>query len=146
LKSYPKLTSTYNWYPLYDCYVNYGYNKVVFKELDNKFGTQYHFLAKGTIIVINFLNDIGAINENKDHNFNDFYLNNNNLRRINGRFYFNVLIDTNYYLKKVNVDIYFPIFDLNGNLALSSNLIGSNYQASIEYQVKNSEHLFILKV
>lgn len=142
MKSYPKLTSIYSYSRIYDCDVFKGYNKVVFNELKFKIATQYYFMAKSTIFGVYFSADIGVINENKDHSFNDFYLNNNNLRRINGRFYFNVLIDTSYYLKKVNIDIYFPIYDLNGNLALSSNLIGSNYQASIEYEVKNSEHLY----
>lgn len=138
LKSYPAIEYSLSTSYLGEYEVKKGYNKIEFMQNSNTYLNNY-YLKKGAIIRIYiYLSTMIAVETNNNNYLSsDFYINGNSLKRIDGRFYFNIIIDTSFYLKQINTDIYFPFYDSFTNLIVSANIVGTNYAVNREVQINN---------
>jgi hypothetical protein len=129
LKTYPDFV--YNTSQFIGSYtVNSGYNKIeklVIYDSIRQLDVNYQY-KKGSMIGIKFYSDIGLAEINANLNENDYFLNDttNTLNRLNGRFYFSVLIDQTFFFNALSFNATIQNPEPQSYFEIKGNFIDSN--------------------
>lgn len=113
-----------------DTYVSNG----VYTDIDYEF-------KKGTMIAVSSTYNIGFYYQVVDDEIHtDYYFgmySNNNMKKLNGRLVFNVLIDQKFYIKTFNFNFSYPFYGTLEYLNISAEFNNSNNSFTNMFQITN---------